>query len=140
MGRLRSVPLEAVSRKLEELFYLFVFGYLALVLLIGVSGKGFSFIGDRMEVSRLSREIAARRVNVEALNRRIREAQTPEYVERKAREELGMARPGEILFKKVSPEADRREMKSGPAPGPARGAGSSAFLDAWKALKKLFGR
>lgn len=140
MAGVRRFSLEAVGRKLEELFYLFVFAYLALVLLVGVSEKGYAFVTDRMEVSRLNREIAARKANVEALDRHISEAQTPQYVERRAREELGMARPGEILLKKVSPDSDRaqrNEQTSSTANSPAR---SSAFLEAWKALKKLLGR
>ncbi|MGH8104231.1 MAG: FtsB family cell division protein [bacterium] len=141
MAGIHRLSFQVVARKLEQLLYLIAILYVGIVLVVGVSGKTLAFAASRMEVSRLNRELAARQANIEALNLHIRDAQNPEYVERIAREELGMSRPGEIQYKKVDPEGNRAgRNRASSIASPGTKSRTSVLAGAWNALKKLFGR
>ncbi len=73
---------------------------------IFLGNGGFrSLVGNWIEYRRLSREIEDLRRQETDLSGRIKEAATPAAVERAARVELGMARPGEIEYRFDPPAA-----------------------------------
>ena len=67
---------------------------------IFLGNGGFrSLVGNWIEYRRLSREIAELERQETDLSARLKEARTPAAVERAARVELGMARPGEVEYR-----------------------------------------
>ncbi|MGI6148083.1 MAG: septum formation initiator family protein [Firmicutes bacterium] len=52
----------------------------------------------RVEIESLQREIAAMELRNKQLEEEIANWQSPEYVERAAREELGLVKPGETMY------------------------------------------
>jgi cell division protein FtsB len=94
-----------------------------------------------LEVYRLNREaalLAAMKVSLREQNAVLREEikllHTPAYVEKVAREQLGLVKPGEIAVLIVRPPA---RTPTRPAKPPARGSRLSGILDA---LRRVLAR
>ena len=76
---------------------------------IFLGNGGFrSLVGNWIEYRRLSREIEDLRRQETELSGRLKEAATPAAVERAARVEFGMARPGEVEYRFDPPPATTR--------------------------------
>jgi cell division protein FtsL len=76
-----------------------------LILCVLVLWVGFNFARTayrnyrlRVEIESLQREIAAVELRNKQLEEEIVNWQSPEYVERAAREELGLVKPGETVY------------------------------------------
>jgi cell division protein FtsB len=67
------------------------------------------------------------------LEQRLARLQDPDYIEKLAREQLGMVRPGEISYVVVPPEA------SAPEPEPAKPKQVPWYKSFWNWLKDLAG-
>jgi cell division protein FtsB len=82
----------------------------ALVFLLLAAGAGVfrQFLDQRDRIARLERQVRALEAERTRLEGGIERLRDPEYLERLARQCLGMVRPGEILF--VVPE----DQESGP--------------------------
>ena len=72
----------------------------AILILIGVASAGVvrQYLGQRAEIDRLEREIRSIEADRARLEAEIDRLQDPAYLERLARECLGMVKPGEIRF------------------------------------------
>jgi cell division protein FtsB len=71
-----------------------------VVLLLALAGVGVfrQYLAQRSEIDRMERRIDGLEAHRIHLQGRIERLQDPEYLERLARECLGMVRPGEISF------------------------------------------
>ena len=76
-----------------------------IILCVLVLWIGFNFARNayrnyrlRVEIESLQREIAALELRNKQLEEEIANWQSPEYVERAAREELGLVKPGETVY------------------------------------------
>jgi len=82
-----------------------------VILCILVLWVGFNFARNayrnyrlRLEIESLRREIAAIELRNKQLEDEIENWQSPEYVERVAREELGLVKPGERVYVIAQPK------------------------------------
>lgn len=85
-----------------------------------------SISGEETKLSALAKENAR-------LEQRLARLQDPDYIEKLAREQLGMVRPGEISYVVVPPEASNPE-EAPPKPKPA-----PWYVRAWNWLKDVAG-
>lgn len=78
------------------------------ILAIIPFGRGFvSTYQLRHEIETLEKEIGAMRMRNDTLEQEIERMKSPEYVERVAREELGLVKPGETLYILSEPEDEK---------------------------------
>jgi cell division protein FtsB len=72
----------------------------AIVLVLGIAAFGpvRNFLAQRDEIARLEQQIADLRDDRSELRAELERIRDPEYLERIARQCLGMVRPGEIAF------------------------------------------
>jgi cell division protein FtsB len=79
----------------------------AIVLVLGIAAFGpvRNFLAQRAEIDRLEQRITELETDRAQLRRQVERIRDPEYVERLARQCLGMVRPGEIAF--ANPAAPR---------------------------------
>lgn len=81
--------------------------YVLIFWIVFVFGKGFfrNYLLHR-KIAQLNHEIQAVRMRNEQIRQDIARFNSPEYIERVAREELGLVKPGEIkyIITEVSPE------------------------------------
>jgi cell division protein FtsB len=72
----------------------------AIVLVLGIAALGpvRNFMAQRAEIDRLEQRITELETERSQLRRQVERIRDPEYVERLARQCLGMVRPGEIAF------------------------------------------
>jgi len=103
--------LPGVSRNTKRRRLRFVLS-LAVLLLVFLVGP---MVPRQIHLSRLRRDLDALKTQVTAvraqndeMNREIERLHTPEYLEKMARQELGLVRPGEILFLFQETEPARR--------------------------------
>jgi cell division protein FtsB len=75
---------------------------LVIALLVASIGVVRQYFDQRADIDRLEARLEALQEQRESLQRRIEQLRDPEYLERLARECLGMVAPGEIAF--VVPE------------------------------------
>jgi len=87
----------AIGRVAKKVFLGLVTVY-ALVLFTGQAVKFFSL---RAEVAQLEEQIRFHSVNNEILRQRVEAMQGDAYIEQMAREQLGLIRPGELLYMAV---------------------------------------
>ncbi|MGH2663892.1 MAG: FtsB family cell division protein [Actinomycetota bacterium] len=82
-----------------------------VVVLLGIASVGVlrQFFDQRAEIDRLERQVEALVEERGDLTRQIERLHDPEYLERLARECLGMVRPGEIAFVVPSEEGESAE-------------------------------
>jgi cell division protein FtsB len=80
----------------------------AVLLAVVVMLIGFAFIdpvraylGERGQIAELQRQAHTLQIQNQALQRRVHQLQDPAYLERLARECLGMVKPGDIAFVSV---------------------------------------
>ena len=71
-----------------------------IVILIGVASAGVArrYLDQRAQIERLEQEVRSIEADRVRLEREIERLNDPAYLERLARECLGMVRPGEIRF------------------------------------------
>lgn len=86
------------------------------------------------DADRLIRMRTALRQETAALREEIRALHTPEYIERIAREQLGLVKPGEIVLLIVQPP------RPVPAPVAPPSEDSSWIVQLWQAIARLVGR
>ncbi len=79
-----------------------------LIILAVIIYLGFTFIAQQLKIIELKRQQSETQTKIENLviegeqfRTEITNLNTPEYIEEMAREELGLIKPGEILYKKV---------------------------------------
>jgi cell division protein FtsB len=94
-------------------------GRLAAIVALSVLFVGFLLIGvfptqdwlaQRSEAADRKEELARVEADNRRLESRIRDLQTPEEIERTAREEYGMVRPGEKPYRMLPPPVDPVEL------------------------------
>ncbi len=97
---------------------------LAILLVLGVALGGAYWDGYRLrrEAAEMARERDLLRRQNTQLREEIRLLNTPEYIERIAREQLGLVRPGEIAIMLMRPT---------PAPPPPPAAASEKLEERW---------
>lgn len=119
-----------------------IISLMVLGLLMAVA---VAFGGSSLQVYRLKREAARllmQKQNLIAQNAQLREEikllHTPGYIERIAREQLGLVKPGEVALLIVRPQAGVRQL-TGP-PRPIRGAPDrpSWAIRTWRLLLRVF--
>ncbi|MDI6871903.1 MAG: septum formation initiator family protein [Bacillota bacterium] len=97
-----------------------------LVALLVWAGIGYAtglvrIIALRREIARVERELAATRRHNQELEKAVAEMQTPEYIERAARDLLGLMRPDEVRVVVGRPadttNPDRRDVARRPGTG-----------------------
>lgn len=76
-----------------------------VVLIMGLVSLVFAFIEQQMDLKKLEVEKAALEAQkrseeqeIRKLKKLLQETETPEFIERQAREILGMVKPGEIVY------------------------------------------
>ncbi|MFO7743506.1 MAG: septum formation initiator family protein [Anaerolineae bacterium] len=120
-------------------------GAVVLVVVLVVGGVGWAFVQQltlaqelRNEARKLEAMVATREAERDQLTVTLAYVQTDEYVEKWAREELKMARPGEVV---VIPMVSAGSDRSDPGPGlqmeeePVDALGSRPFwIEWWEAL------
>lgn len=79
-----------------------------LVILAVIIYLGFTFITQQLKINELKRQQLEIRTKIEnlvieggQLRTEITNLNTPEYIEELARKELGLTKPGEILYKRI---------------------------------------
>ncbi|MDP9021589.1 MAG: septum formation initiator family protein, partial [Actinomycetota bacterium] len=77
-----------------------------------------TYLDGRERVVLLEAKAEALRDEIDRLEARERDLTTAEYVELRARERLGLVRPGEIPYVVITPETDRPRLASPAAPPP----------------------
>lgn len=87
----RAVPLK---KRLTTLVVVGIFLYFAVLL----AGQYWRMSQLQRTLDELNREIAGFKSANEAMKQEIERLHSPDYLEQLAREELGMVRPGELLF------------------------------------------
>lgn len=120
-------------------------GAVILIVVLVVGGVGWAFVQQltlaqelRGEARKLEAMVATREAERDQLTATLAYVQTDEYVEKWAREEVKMAKPGEVVvIPMVSADSDR----SDPGPGsqmeeePVNALGSRPFwIEWWEAL------
>jgi cell division protein FtsL len=95
-------PAPRIKKKWPVLYLL---GLLLVYFLILFTVQFFRYIQLNNEVRALSREIERIRGENALLAEEIERLNDPEYLEELARDRLGMARPGEVLFNIQEPPA-----------------------------------
>lgn len=89
-----------------------------------------TWLKQNREMGALNKSVDEARDRNESLRREMKELESNEYIERKAREELGLVKPGEEAFVVVDPEQAPAQPKR---PGPVQDEG---FLDKIKRFIK----
>lgn len=92
--------------------------WLLVSLLFSILLIGLGIFGEKgiLKVYALEQELQARKARVQALQEENKTLQqeiheltyNPYFIEKLAREELGLVRPGEIIFEFVSPSTEQR--------------------------------
>jgi len=97
-----------LEQELEQVSGRVKFTARAVVLGVVVMLIGFAFIdpvraylGERAHIAELQRQAHTLQVQNQTLENRVKQLQDPVYLERLARECLGMVRPGDIAFVSV---------------------------------------
>lgn len=77
------------------------------------------------EVTRVEREISALERRNDAVREQIEYMQSDEYIEKVARDKLGLVKPGDVVFKPVRPARpdDPRDVQKRSSKGGATGGG-----------------
>ena len=79
-------------------FFLFLFGLLCLWITIGFANRYIHIVFLQGKIVRLEREIAATTSRNEAIRQQIQDMQSDVYIEKIAREKLGLIKPGETVY------------------------------------------
>lgn len=120
---------------------------LVLASVIGASVVG-AFGSTLLQVYRLEREaarLAQQQRDLEDQNAQLRAEikalHTPEYVEKLAREQLGLIKPGEVAFLIVQTPAETPSARTQPQDARERQAPprSGAFSRLWDSIRRLWG-
>ncbi len=76
-----------------------------ILIALAVIWLGYSFISQQIQINSLNKEIKQLEVQIadeekrkQELEEKMKEIDTPEYIERVARDELGLVAPDEIIF------------------------------------------
>lgn len=69
----------------------------SLILIVTLSRSVYNLWQRRDIVSQRARELARQKAENQRLKQKLSEVQTPEFVERQAREKLGLVKPGEVV-------------------------------------------
>ncbi|NLK08581.1 MAG: septum formation initiator family protein [Firmicutes bacterium] len=84
-----------------------VFVFILCIICIRIGGgfavRYFNIIRLQSKVTRIQREIVAFEQRNDAIREEIEHMQSDEYIERVAREKLGLVKPGEVIYKPVRP-------------------------------------
>ncbi|MGE5552997.1 MAG: FtsB family cell division protein [Betaproteobacteria bacterium] len=96
----RAKPRGRVARRRSAADRRFAAVLVALLLWAGVGyATGLvRILALRREIARVEQELAATRRHNRELEKTVAEMQTPEYIERAARDQLGLTRPDEVRF------------------------------------------
>jgi len=89
------------------------------------------------QLAAVKREYARMRAENDTLRFRIKQIQSPEYVERYAREKLGLIKPGENAYVVLPPSRSRSATKT--PTRVARPVVSTEPTSAWESVKAFFG-
>ncbi|MEW6081780.1 MAG: septum formation initiator family protein [Bacillota bacterium] len=95
----------AIGRVAKKVFLMLVTVY-TLVLFTGQAVKFFSL---RAEVAQFEEQIRFHSVNNEILRQRVEAMQGDAYIEQMAREQLGLIKPGELLYMAVEGSFDSED-------------------------------
>ncbi|MFN4181793.1 MAG: FtsB family cell division protein [bacterium] len=120
-----------------EVIFSLIIGYFCVHLFFGISFRGYRVIKNISTIRYLTRQIPVVEREIKELREKIEYAGTDEFLEREAREKLGLTYPGESIIKFAPQEekpAERKEKKV------ISVQSRNTLIDAWKALKELFGR
>lgn len=105
-------------------FFAMVLCLICLWVGSGFVMRYFGIIMVQSEVTRVEREIAALERRNDAIREQIEYMQSDEYVEKVARDKLGLVKPGDIVYKPVRParpddplDVQKRSGKGGVAAG-----------------------
>lgn len=118
----RHVP-ERQSRRLVTLFYAKVFPVLAaagvLFVLFIIGGKAVEGYQLRQEAKALQQHIDQLQKDNRQLSQKLDYYKSDQYIEKVAREELGLVRPGDVPVIVVSPDSTSQPSLEAPTPTPA---------------------
>lgn len=94
-------------KRLAWLIYLIIF--LIVLIILSLGDRGFiKQIQAYRKQSQLQKEINKLRVEEKALNEKINQLDKPETIEKVAREEYGMAKEGEEIYKVVPEKKEQK--------------------------------
>lgn len=88
----------ARRKKQQAIVILTIIGLLTLGVVIAFARGFVRNLRLKQEVTKIQREIQAMELRNAELEKEIMRMQSPEHVERVAREELGLVKPGETLY------------------------------------------
>lgn len=97
-------------------FFLILLGLLCLWITIGFANRYLHIVLLQGKIVRVEREIAATTSRNEATRRQIQDMQSDVYIEKIAREKLGLIKPGETVYIPVRSAApdDPQDVKKRP--------------------------
>lgn len=89
--------------KVTPRFFLFLLLLLSLWIALGFAARYFRIVSLQNQLVRIRREIAAMEARNEELEKQIEYLQSDEYIEKVAREKLGLVKPGETVYIMAEP-------------------------------------
>lgn len=120
-----------------EVIFSLIIVYFCVHILLGVFFRGHRVMINLYTISFLTRQIPLLEREIEGLREKIEYAKSDEFLEIEAREKLGMTYPGESLIKfapqEEKPSGEKEEKR-------ITVESRNVLIDAWKALKEIFGR
>ncbi|NLA59012.1 MAG: septum formation initiator family protein [Firmicutes bacterium] len=84
--------------KVKPRFFLLLLSLLLIWVAAGFVNRYVHIAMLKAKIVRVEREIAALETRNEAVRQQLKEMQTDAYIERMAREKLGLVKPGEIVY------------------------------------------
>jgi cell division protein DivIC len=79
-------------------FFLFVLSLILIWIGVGFASRYLHIVVLQGKIVRVEREVAAIKTRNEAIRQQIEEMQTDTYIEKVAREKLGLIKPGETVY------------------------------------------
>lgn len=122
----------AEKRRLFRLFLLVGFVFLLILSTYTLSQRFSSYLEARTALSAEEEKLAARRLDYQESLKMYEESQSSLQMEKLAREELGMVKPGETVYR-LTP--DLIPPSSSPSPEPT---GSTFWQRMWQVISSFF--